>query len=165
MNKSAAGIPMKSEEIKKLAKEIDTTEFWQCVRFADTTNRFIEITTKKDNISRLQGVAMYSLILQGGEMTPTQMAQKMFRSKHSMTKIIDSLEKEGLVVRDNSSKDRRVTCIKITQKGLDYAQMNVTKGKERAKQVMGSLTPAEMKQIVALTNKVGQRMTDLINGL
>ena len=165
MNKSAAGIPMKSEEIKKLAKEIDTTEFWQCVRFADTTNRFIEITTKKDNISRLQGVAMYSLILQGGEMTPTQMAQKMFRSKHSMTKIIDSLEKEGLVVRDNSSKDRRVTCIKITQKGLDYAQMNVTKGKERAKQVMGGLTPAEMKQIVALTNKVGQRMTDLINGL
>ena len=49
--------------------------------------------------------------------------------------------------------------------GLDYAQLNVTKGKERAKQVMTCLTPEEQRQIVVLTNKMGQRMTDLINAI
>src|SRR4030067_358884 len=87
------------DEIEKVADQIATTDFWRCVSFADTTNRYIEITMEKDNLSRLQAVAMWSLILKGGKSTPTQLARIMFRSKHSMTKIIDNLENEGLVGR------------------------------------------------------------------
>lgn len=37
----------------------------------------------------------------------------------SMTGLIDRMEKDGLVVRDNDPKDRRVTNIQLTQKGIN----------------------------------------------
>jgi len=156
----------KSDDIKEVADQIVKTEFWSCVHFADTTSRYVEITMKKDNISRLHGIAMYCLVLMGGTSTPTQLARKMFRSKHSMTKIIDSLEKEGLAVRDYTDKDRRVTYIKITAAGLEYVRRNVAeKGSKRAKEAMGCLDKSEQKILIDLLAKMNKNMTAIINNL
>jgi DNA-binding MarR family transcriptional regulator len=155
----------RQDEIEKVANQIATTDFWLCVSFADTINRYIEITMEKDNLSRLQAVAMWSLILKGGKSTPTLLARMMFRSKHSMTKIIDNLEKEGLVVRDYTNKDRRVTYIKITSDGLEYVKQNFSKGNERAQKVMACLDITERKSLVNLTEKMRKKIATIINNL
>ena len=165
MRKAANRKPAPPDEIEKVANQIAATDFWSCVCFADTTNRYIEITMENDNLSRLQAVAMWSLILRGGVSTPTQLARMMFRSKHSMTKIIDSLEREGLVVRDYTNKDRRVTHIKITSDGLEYVWQNFTKGNERAQKVMECLDTAERKLLVDLTERMRQKMAVIIDSL
>ena len=89
----------------------------------------------------------------------------MFRSKHSVTKIMDNLEKEGFIVRDFSSQDRRVTVIRVTAAGLEYVKKNQKKGEKRAKQVMDCLDAAEQKTLVALTEKLSNRMTDILEKL
>lgn len=154
------------EDIKKVAGQIIETEFWSCVSFADTTSRYVDITMKKDNISRLHGLAMYCLVLMEGSSTPSQLARKMFRSKHSMTKIIDSLEKEGLVIRDYTPKDRRVTYIKITSAGLEYVRRNsIEKGNKRAKEALENLDKSEQKLLVSLLDRVRKNMTSIIDNL
>jgi DNA-binding MarR family transcriptional regulator len=154
------------DDLKEVAEQILKTEFWSCVSFSDITSRYVEITMKIDNVSRLHGIAMYCLVLMGGSTTPTQLAKKMFRSKHSMTKIIDSLEKEGLVMRDYTNKDRRVTFIKITQDGLDYVRQNIAnKGNKRAQEAIACLDRSEQKVLIGLLDKMRSNMTRIMNEL
>jgi DNA-binding MarR family transcriptional regulator len=153
-------------DIKTALNRIKETDFWLCVQFADTLIRYLEITMKQDRVvSRLQGSALYFLLLNGGESTPTQLANVMLRSKHSVTKIIDSLEKEGLVVRDFTNKDRRVTPVRLTLKGLKRLRQRFTRGNERARKVMDTIEEKEQKQLVSLTEKIRQRMTELLGSI
>ena len=154
-----------SREIKEVAEQIRGVNFWSCVTFSDTIGRYCEITMKKDDISPLHAIAMYHLVCSGGNSTPTQLAEKMFRSKHSVTKIVDNLEKEGFIVRDFSSKDRRVTRIRVTPAGLQYVKNNQNKADVRAKQVMDCLSISEQRTLVELTGKMCGRMTDILEKL
>jgi MarR family transcriptional regulator, organic hydroperoxide resistance regulator len=151
-----------ARDIKEVADQIREVNFWSCVCFADTVNRYCEITMKKDDISPLHALAMNNLVKCGGASTPTQLAEKMFRSKHSVTKIVDNLEKEGFIVRDFTSKDRRVTQVRMTTAGLEYVKNNQSKGNKRAKQVMDCLTADEQKTLISLTAKMSARMTDIL---
>jgi MarR family transcriptional repressor of emrRAB len=153
------------DNFKKVAEQIGELNFWLCVTFADTIMRYLEITMKKDDISPLHIIAMYHLVRSGGSLTPTQLAEQMFRSKHSVTKIVDNLEKEGFIIRDFSSKDRRVTYIRVTSAGLEYVRTNQHKGEMRAKQVMDRLDAPEQEKLVALTGKLSNRMTDILEKL
>jgi len=154
-----------SDEIKEVAEQIRTVNFWLCVKFADTIKRYCEITMKKDDISPLHAIAMFHLICAGGSSTPTHLAEVMFRSKHSVTKIVDNLEKEGFIVRDFSSKDRRVTHIKVTSAGLEYTRKSQNKGNQRARQVMDCLDIATQKTLVEQTEKLCYKMTDILEKL
>lgn len=153
-------------DIKTTLNQIKETDFWLCVQFADTLIRYLEITMKQDSVvSRLQGSALYFLLLNGGESTPTQLANTMLRSKHSVTKIIDSLEKEGLVVRDFTNKDRRVTSVRLTPAGLEHLRQRFARGNERARQVMDSLDEKEQKRLVELTERIRKKITAILEGL
>ena len=154
-----------SGDIRDVSEQTREEKFWRCVTFSDTVGRYCEITMKKDNISPLHGLAMFYLICAGGTSTPTQLADRMFRSKHSLTKIIDNLEKEGLIVRDFSHKDRRVTQIRVTAAGLEYARANQNKGNIRGKQVMDCLDASEQETLKALMDKMARRMTDILEKL
>jgi len=154
-----------SQEIEKVAAQIREVNFWLCMNFADMIKRYFEITMKKDNLSPLHAIAMFDLVRSGGSLTPTKMAELMFRSKHSVTKIVDNLENEGFIIRDFSSKDRRVTRIKITSAGLEYVNSNLNKGDRRAKQVMDCLDIAEQKTLVNLTGKMCRRMTEILESI
>jgi DNA-binding MarR family transcriptional regulator len=154
-----------ARDIKSALNQTKETDFWLCVQFADTLIRYLEITMKQDSVvSRLQGSALYFLLLNGGASTPTQLANTMLRSKHSVTKIIDSLEKEGLVVRDFSNKDRRVTSVRLTSAGLEHVKRRFAKGNERARKVMSSLDIKEQKKLVELTERMRQKMNKILEG-
>jgi DNA-binding MarR family transcriptional regulator len=58
-------------------------------------------------------------------MTPTEIAKRVFRSKHAVTRAIDVLEKDGLVRRGTVRGDRRIRKVNITRKGLELIQANV----------------------------------------
>ncbi|OGO30842.1 MAG: hypothetical protein A2Z29_04025 [Chloroflexi bacterium RBG_16_56_11] len=152
-----------SDEIQDVAHDITDIDFWQCVRFADVLIRYLEITMKTDGInSRLQGTALYFLLIKGGRSTPTQLARLMLRSKHSITKIIDDLEKEGLVVRDSTSRDRRVTSVELTSAGLDQVKKRFLKGNERARKIMACLDASEQKLLAKMMERMRKKMTSAL---
>ncbi len=157
-------IPL-ADDFKQAADQVREVNFWLCVTFSDTIGRYCEITMRKDDISPLHAMAMWHLVCVGGVSTPTQLADMMFRSKHSVTKIVDNLEREGFILRDFSNKDRRVTQIKVTPAGLKYVKQNQNKAELRAKQVMDCLNNDEQKVLVNMMDKLGQRMTDILEKL
>jgi DNA-binding MarR family transcriptional regulator len=155
-----------ARDIKNALSQIQATNFWLYVQFADTLIRYVEITMKQDSVvSRLQGSALYFLLLNGGASTPTQLAGTMLRSKHSVTKLIDSLEKEGLIVRDFTSKDRRVTSVRLTSAGLEHLRQRFARGNERARKVMGSLDAKEQKRLATLTERMRRKMNEILAGI
>jgi len=161
--RSEAPLP---RDVNGALEKIRETDFWLCVQFADTLLRYLEITMKEDRvISRLQGSALYFIVLNGGESTPTRLARDMLRSKHSVTRIIDGLEKDGLIARGSTTKDRRVTSVRLTARGLEHVEQRFARGNERARQVMDSLDAKDQKRLVALTERLRQRMTALLDRL
>jgi MarR family transcriptional regulator, 2-MHQ and catechol-resistance regulon repressor len=153
------------EDIKKVSRKIADMNFWLYVRFADITTRYLEVTMEKDNLSPLQSLATWFLVFLGGTATPTQLARIMFRSKHSITQVVDNLEKEGLIVREYTNKDRRVTYIKLTDAGLERVKQNFHKGNKRAQEVMVCLDSNEQQTMVDLSEKMRKRMIEILNEL
>jgi DNA-binding MarR family transcriptional regulator len=154
-----------ARELKKIGDQAREENFWVCASFADTVNRYCEITMKTDEVSHLHAIAMWHLVCAGGTSTPTRMAAKMFRSKHSVTKIVDNLEKEGLIVRDFSSRDRRVTQIRLTLAGIQYLKKDQEKSARYGKQVMNCLDADQQKTLVALMKIMKTRMTGILEKL
>jgi DNA-binding MarR family transcriptional regulator len=151
-----------AEEIQKVACRLREGNFWLVASFADTVSRYSEITMKTDDISPLHAIAMWHLVCAGGTSTPTRMAETMFRSKHSVTKIVDNLEKLGLIKRDFSSRDRRVTQVRLTPAGLQYLKNNQAMATQYAEQVMNCLDASHQKTLIDLMQIMKSRVTDIL---
>jgi DNA-binding MarR family transcriptional regulator len=116
-------------------------------------------------MSNRTGIAVLTqLTVKGGILHPTELAHLMWMSKHSMTKIIDSLEKDGFVVRHRIDEDRRAVLIKITSYGLDFIQETLNGHDELWANVIDSLDEKEHKQLIELLQKmVNAFPRDVIN--
>jgi DNA-binding MarR family transcriptional regulator len=154
-----------ADELKKIGDQVREGNFWLVASFADTVNRYCEITMKTDDISPLHSIAMWHLVCAGGTSTPTRLAETMFRSKHSVTKIVDNLEKEGLIIRDFSNRDRRVTQVRLTPAGLQYLKNSQETAAQYAKQVMNCLDGSQQKTLIDLMKIMKDRMTDILEKL
>jgi MarR family transcriptional regulator, organic hydroperoxide resistance regulator len=163
--KSTESVDPIAEDLKKINEEFREGNFWLCVGFADITNRYCDITMKTDDVSPLHAMAMWHLVCTGGTSTPTRLAEKMFRSKHSVTKIVDNLETEGLIARDFSSRDRRVTQIRLTPAGLQYIKENLNQAKHSAKEVMDCLDADQQKTLIDLMEIMKKRMREILEKL
>ena len=149
-------------EIEDVAKAIKAMEFSYLARFADTINRYHEITLNKEGINRLQWGAMSLLIVRGGSLTPTRLARLMFRSKHSITKVIDSLEKDGFAIRDRTGTDRRTIHVRITSHALDYITQVFGRGTDPSQPVLSCLDKNERKVLMDLVQRLQRKMREYI---
>jgi DNA-binding MarR family transcriptional regulator len=85
------------------------------------------------------------------------------RSKHSMTKIIDYLERDGYVIRERTSHDRRVIQVQITSVGLDYVVETTKRGDARLGEIMNSLTKDEQVLLINLIEKMLSKVVGKTN--
>ena len=151
--------------IEEVAKAIKSMEFSYLARFADTINRYHEITLNKEGVNRLQWGAMSLLIVRGGCLTPTQLARLMFRSKHSITKVIDSLEREGFVLRDRVGQDRRTIQVRITSAALDYMKRVFSSGTDPSQKVLSAIDENDRVVLMDLVQKLQRKMKEYIPDL
>lgn len=57
-----------------------------------------------------------------GVMSQQKIADTMLKDKNSVVKLVDTLEKKGLVRRGASSRDRRQNLIEVTPRGLEIKE-------------------------------------------
>ena len=57
-----------------------------------------------------------------GELSLTELSERMSARNSTVTGIVDRMERDGLVVRERSSSDRRVVIIRATDKGKRIAE-------------------------------------------
>ena len=76
-----------------------------------------------ENISKfglnLTDFSVLDLLFQKGEQTTQKIGEKMLITSGSITYIVNKLEKMGLICRNKSETDKRITYIKLTKKGRE----------------------------------------------
>jgi DNA-binding MarR family transcriptional regulator len=83
-----------------------------------------------------------------------EIASRMIERASDITRIIDRLEKQGLVVRDRTSEDRRMSITRITDKGIEVVnKLKPLIEKEHSENTKG-LTDEECRQLSILLEKL-----------
>ncbi len=149
--------------IEALTKKIRYEKFLKPVQYADLMIRYLNIALGKSDLSRLQGITLHNIVLNGGAATPTELSKMMYRSKHGMTNIVDGLEKKGQIIREHSQTDRRSINIRITKDGMESVRRDITDGKVWAEKPMDCLSDAERESLVNLTEKVYNNIKIIID--
>jgi len=145
-------------DIRTQSNQLEINTFLSLLYTADIIGRYVDIEIAKHtmhlkgyNLSRAGYNILDILILNGGTMIPTKISKKIFRSKHTVTIIIDTLEKRGLVKRESVRADRRMKNISITEEGVDLIRR--TSFAEGRKDISHQvLMPIDKKQTEMLNN-------------
>jgi len=99
--------------------------------------------------------ALHIINLLGDHATPMQMAQWLFRKPHTISSILDRMEKEGLVIKHNDLKRRNLVRVSLTKKGREAYRH--TAKRESIHDIMSCLSAAEIKQLRSYLDRLRDR--------
>ena len=77
------------------------------------------------------------------KMTIGELARKVLMKQPTLTKILDKMEEENLVERQNSKEDRRAIRIAITKNGKEKVSELLIKAKKHEKAILKKYSKAE----------------------
>lgn len=83
-----------------------------------------------------------------------EIASRMLEIAPDITRLIDRLEKQGLVVRDKTEQDRRMSITKITSKGLKLVEEIKPVIDEEHNRATKNLSSAECRELSRLVEKL-----------
>lgn len=151
-----------ADELETVDNRIRQTQFTRLIAFADVVNRYSEIILK-NKVSWLRTNALMFTITRGGSLTPSQLARIMLRSNYSVTKLIDGLEKDGLVKRSHNGKDRRSIDIVVTTKGLNYVISNLNNAAIGEEDLKSCLDENELENLVITVRKLRDKLIEKVS--
>ncbi len=96
-------------------------------------------------------------LYQDGKMTMKDIAQKIRRTKPTVTVLVDKLEKSGFVKREVSESDSRSFNIVLTKKGEDFRPVFEKISKGLNEMLHKNLTDKEADTLEKLLSKVYRR--------
>ena len=149
-------------EIREQAGELQGEIFLSFSYTADVFNRYLDILLTKRNSSRTRFGILHNLITHGGSMTPTEIAKRVFRSKHAVTRAIDVLEKDGLVRRGAVRGDRRLRKVSITREGLKLIAANMDDRREISQRAMSCLTQRQSEELRVILKRLRKHLLNMI---
>lgn len=97
-----------------------------------------------------------------GDLSLSELSEKIRAQNSTVTGIIDRMEREGLVLRARSTEDRRVVKIKLTDKGAKLAREIKVEPMEIFRDALASLSGAETKELLKILNKIAQRVQAIV---
>jgi DNA-binding MarR family transcriptional regulator len=82
-------------------------------------------------------------------------------TRATMTGLVDTLERDGLVKREPSAGDRRMLLVRLTKTGRTFLDKILPDYFRRVTAVMGGLSESDRKTLVVLMSKIGDRLATL----
>lgn len=123
---------------------------YDLIKFMSLFHRLFSPTFKKETNDKYScnknQVKTIMIIGRAEKVTPTILGKCMDMEKGSLTSLIDSMEKMGLVYRVNDENDRRKTWIYLTDEGEKYYINQEKKFMTRIKEVFGTLSEKDVKE-------------------
>ena len=77
------------------------------------------------------------------------------------SRILDGLERDGVVAREGSTEDRRRTIVSLTAKGKRVLSRQRRKHDQKKQRLYDQLSPAERRQAEALLRRLAEVIADL----
>jgi len=107
-------------------------------------------------------LTVVKLLEQIGDLSLSELSDKIRAQNSTVTGIIDRMEREGLVTRERSKEDRRVVYIKLTTKGRDLAQEIPIEPMEIFKGALESLSATEVRDLMKILTKLARRVRQIV---
>jgi len=117
---------------------------------SDIVGRHAEIELSKLGITSTQYTVLVTLSVCPQPPTLTELGQRIFRTKNSLTTVIDNMEHDGLVKRVRDSADRRAIQVMATEKGKELFETVLAPSRELVYQVMSCLGGDEIGRLSEL---------------
>jgi DNA-binding MarR family transcriptional regulator len=95
---------------------------------------------------------MFMIVTLGEKATPSELARRLFREPHSVSELVDRMEKAGLVRRVSDLAKRNLVRIELTDKGRDIYEQSLAE--EPVHRIMDSLSDEEHAQLRAILGKL-----------
>ena len=143
-------------------------EIIQCFRkILRTIDDFSAELKKKHNITGPQAGTL-KIIVQNGPLTLTDVCGRTFRHITTVGGIVDRLERDGYVVKNRDTQDRRKVLLAATPRGKRLASSAPFAGPVRAMNALERLPTKEILQIneslETLARIIGEEMHDATQG-
>lgn len=124
--------------------------FLDLVRTADLLTRNVIHLLKTADLSSNQYNVLR--ILRGAQegLTCGEVGDRMITRDPDITRLVDRLEKRGLVARDRDAKDRRIVLVRITPEGLKLLAQLDEPVQEAHHRQLGHLGRTRLRQLAAL---------------
>lgn len=90
----------------------------------------------------------------GGSASPSELSDLVGASRANMSRIIEALASDGLVLRLSDAADARRATVQVTAKGRGAAEAATVQLADPLKQAFSDLTPDEFTQFAHLLRKV-----------
>jgi DNA-binding MarR family transcriptional regulator len=107
-------------------------------------------------------LTVVKLLEQVGDLSLSELSDKIRAQNSTVTGIIDRMEREGLVTRERSKEDRRVVHIRLTPKGRALAGEIPVEPMEIFKGALQSLSAQEMRDLMRIMTKVAKRVKQIV---
>jgi DNA-binding MarR family transcriptional regulator len=107
-------------------------------------------------------LTVVKLLEQVGDLSLSELSDKIRAQNSTVTGIIDRMEREGLVTRERSKEDRRVVHIRLTAKGKALAGEIPVEPMEIFKGALESLSAQEMRDLMRIMTKVAKRVKQIV---
>jgi len=105
------------------------------------------------NITLSVGFTLISIFEEDG--TPvTKIAPRMGMEPNSLSRILKSMEKEGLVERISDKKDKRKVLVKLTEKGQEKRKVSLVSVFRLNNAMLDDLDPIKVKHFYEVINSV-----------
>ena len=101
---------------------------------------------------------LIDLLWNQGPMSQQQMADLMQKDKNSITKLVDALEKKGLVVRKKDETDRRSNLLVLTSEADDLKMDAKEKGISILDSILEGISEEELKSFLDTLAKLTNNM-------
>lgn len=153
------------ENIETIRQEILSMHLSRLIAFSDVIIRYMHLRIKGDTRSWVRVNAIIFIITRGGKLTPTQLAKLLLRSRNSVSKLIEGLEKDGLVRRYHIREDRRTVYVEVTSAGLSFIMARLKAVTSLEEEIRSCLDDGELQTIVDLTRKLRLKLIEKLTGL
>lgn len=152
-----------AKEIKLLSSEMRQDAWLSIITTADAVNRYLTLRLRRARFHSTRYGILNALVTRGdGDMTLTTLSKVVFRSKYNVSRVLDKLERDGLVERHASSSDRRIRKIVITPRGIDIMRESMPERREIANEVTSILSKDEMDILRNVLKRLRKHLNNLI---
>jgi DNA-binding MarR family transcriptional regulator len=107
-------------------------------------------------------LTVIKMLEQIGELSLSELSERLRAQNSTVTGIIDRMERESLVVRERSKEDRRVVYIRLTTKGRRIAEEIPVEPMEIFRRALESLSASDVRDLVRILGKVARRVQETV---
>ncbi len=147
---------MSAEEKEDVDEILEAT-----IYFMTETRRITKELARRANLTGPQ-LTVVKILEQIGDLSLSELSDKIRAQNSTVTGIIDRMEREDLVVRVRSKEDRRVVRIHLTDKGLKLAQEIKLEPMVVLRGALEGLSNAEAKELRRILTKVARRIRTIV---